>query len=56
MIPSEVSVDRLTNNLVVKRVEEIQLPQEVKGIVLTEEQLQTLKEGKNLICRRNALV
>ncbi|AJH14489.1 MULTISPECIES: DUF3945 domain-containing protein [Myroides] len=49
MIPSVVSVDRLTNNLVVTRVEKMQLPQEVKGIVLSEEQLQTLKEGKPLL-------
>ncbi|MGQ8870389.1 DUF3945 domain-containing protein [Myroides sp. TSA_177.3] len=48
-IPSVVSVDRLTNNLVVTRVEKMQLPQEVKGIVLSEEQLQTLKEGKPLL-------
>lgn len=49
IIPSVVSVDRLTNNLVVTRVEKMQLPQEVKGIVLSEEQLQTLKEGKPLL-------
>ncbi|WP_408582585.1 DUF3945 domain-containing protein [Myroides odoratimimus] len=49
MIPSVVSVDRLTNNLVVTRVEKMQLPQEVKGIVLSEEQLQTLKDGKPLL-------
>lgn len=49
MIPSVVSVDRLTNNLVVTRVEKMQLPQEVKGIVLSEQQLQTLKEGKPLL-------
>lgn len=49
MIPSVVSVDRLTNNLVVTRVEKMQLPKEVKGIVLSEEQLQTLKEGKPLL-------
>ncbi|WP_313138332.1 DUF3945 domain-containing protein [Myroides sp.] len=48
-IPSVVSVDRLTNNLVVTRVEKMQLPQEVKGIVLSEEQLQTLKDGKPLL-------
>ncbi|WP_060873522.1 DUF3945 domain-containing protein [Myroides odoratus] len=48
-IPSVVSVDRLTNNLAVTRVERMQLPQEVKGIVLSEEQLQTLKDGKPLL-------
>ncbi|SEJ13495.1 Protein of unknown function [Myroides marinus] len=48
-IPSVVSVDRLTNNLVVTRVEKMQLPKEVKGIILSEEQLQTLKEGKPLL-------
>lgn len=48
-IPSVVSVDRLTNNLVVTTVEKMQLPKEVKGIVLNEEQLQVLKEGKPLL-------
>ncbi|MGL4585137.1 MAG: DUF3945 domain-containing protein [Flavobacterium sp.] len=48
-IPSVVSVDRLTNNLIVTRVEKMQLPQEIKGIVLSEEQLQTLKDGKPLL-------
>ncbi|WP_121967273.1 DUF3945 domain-containing protein [Myroides sp. N17-2] len=48
-IPSVVSVDRLTNNLIVTRVEKMQLPQEIKGIVLSEDQLQTLKDGKPLL-------
>lgn len=48
-ISSVVSVDRLTNNLIVTRVEKMQIPTEVKGIILDKEQLLTLKQGKPLL-------
>ena len=47
-IPSIVSVDRLTNELVALRAEYIKIPDEIKGLKLNEEQKQTLLEGKAL--------
>lgn len=47
-IPSIISVDRLTNELIALRIEHIKIPDEIKGIKLSEEQKQTLKEGKPL--------
>lgn len=48
MIPSIISVDRLTNELVALRTEWMKIPDEIKGVKLTEEQKQTLAEGKPL--------
>ncbi|WP_026713730.1 DUF3945 domain-containing protein [Flavobacterium daejeonense] len=47
-IPSIVSVDRLTNELVALRTDFIKIPDEIKGIKLNEQQKQTLAEGKSL--------
>ncbi|MDO4228978.1 MAG: DUF3945 domain-containing protein [Capnocytophaga sp.] len=47
-IPSIISVDRLTNELIALRTEFIKIPDEIKGVKLSEEQKQTLKEGKPL--------
>ncbi|PIF45292.1 uncharacterized protein DUF3945 [Chryseobacterium sp. 52] len=47
-IPSIVSVDRLTNELIALRADKIKIPDEIKGVKLTEEQYQTLSEGKAL--------
>lgn len=47
-IPSIISVDRLTNELVALRTEWMKIPNEIKGITLSEEQKQTLQEGKPL--------
>ncbi|MNQ01717.1 hypothetical protein D3C85_143800 [compost metagenome] len=47
-IPSVVSVDRLTNELVALRTDFIKVPDEIKGIKLNQEQKQTLLEGKPL--------
>ena len=47
-IPSIVSVDRLTNELVALRTDFIKIPDEIKGVKLNEEQKQTLQEGKPL--------
>lgn len=47
-IPSIVSVDRLTNELVALRTDLIKIPSEIKGVKLNEEQKQTLMEGKPL--------
>ena len=48
MIPSIVSVDRLTNELVALRTDKIKIPDEIKGIKLDDIQKQTLIEGKPL--------
>ncbi|WP_062052850.1 DUF3945 domain-containing protein [Aquimarina longa] len=48
MIPSIISVDRLTNELVALKSEYIKIPNEIKGITLNEDQKQTLQEGKSL--------
>ncbi|WP_264564381.1 DUF3945 domain-containing protein [Flavobacterium sp. N3904] len=47
-IPSIVSVDRLTNELVALKADFIKIPDEIKGIKLNQEQKQTLLEGKPL--------
>jgi hypothetical protein len=47
-IPSIISVDRLTNELVALRTEKIKIPDHIKGIKLDEQQKQTLMEGKPL--------
>lgn len=47
-IPSLISVDRLTNELVALRADKIKIPDEIKGIKLNDEQKQTLMDGKPL--------
>lgn len=47
-MPSIISVDRLTNELVALRTDRIKIPDEIKGVVLNEQQKQTLMEGKPL--------
>lgn len=47
-IPSIISVDRLTNELIALKIEYIKIPDEIKGIKLNDEQKQTLMEGKPL--------
>ncbi|MFV5687817.1 DUF3945 domain-containing protein [Flavobacterium sp. ZT3R25] len=48
IIPSIVSVDKLTNELVALRTDFIKIPDEIKGIKLNQEQKQILLEGKPL--------
>lgn len=47
-IPSIVSVDRLTNELIALKTEFIKVPDEIKGVKLDDNQKQTLMEGKPL--------
>ena len=47
-MPSIISVDRLTNELVALRTEFMKIPDEIKGIKLEDAQKQTLMEGKPL--------
>ncbi|MCS3869418.1 hypothetical protein J3D55_002334 [Chryseobacterium ginsenosidimutans] len=48
IIPSVISRDRLTNELVAYRAEYMKIPDEIKGIKLDDHQKQTLLEGKPL--------
>lgn len=48
IIPSIVSVDRLTNELVALRSNLIKIPDEIKGVKLNEQQKQSLMDGKSL--------
>ena len=48
IIPSIVSVDRLTNELVALRSNLIKIPDEIKGVKLDEQQKQNLMDGKSL--------
>ncbi len=47
-MPSVISVDRLTNELIALKSEYMKIPNEIKGVKLNEEQKQTLKDGKPL--------
>lgn len=48
ILPSIISIDRLTNEVVALRTDFIKIPDEIKGVKLSEEQKQTLLEGKPL--------
>lgn len=47
-IPSIISIDRLTNELIALKAEYIKIPDEIKGVQLNEQQKETLREGKPL--------
>jgi hypothetical protein len=47
-IPSIISVDKLTNEVVALKTDFIKIPDEIKGIKLNQDQKQTLLEGKPL--------
>lgn len=47
-INAYVSVDKLTNELVVLNADKIKIPDELKGVKLSEQQKQELKEGKGV--------
>ncbi|MBW3523878.1 DUF3945 domain-containing protein [Chryseobacterium sp. NKUCC03_KSP] len=47
-IPSIISIDKLTNEVIALRTDWIKIPDEIKGVKLNEEQKQTLLEGKPL--------
>ena len=47
-IPSIISVDKLTNELIALKTEFMKIPDEIKGIQLNEEQKQILNDGKSL--------
>lgn len=45
-IPSVISIDHLTNEVIAFRQDRIKVPAEIKGVKLTEDQKQDLKDGK----------
>ena len=45
-IPVFVSIDKLTNELVSVRADKVRIPNEIKGVVLNEEQKMDLRSGK----------
>ncbi|WP_240141000.1 DUF3945 domain-containing protein [Sphingobacterium bovisgrunnientis] len=47
-MPSIISIDRLTNDVIALRTDFIKIPDEIKGVKLNEEQKRTLMEGKLL--------
>jgi hypothetical protein len=48
MIPSFISVDKVTNELVSMRASSVQIPDEIKGVKLNKEQKEALREGKGV--------
>lgn len=47
-IPSFVSIDKLTNEVVAMRAESAFIPREIKGVQLTEQEQNDLREGKKV--------
>jgi hypothetical protein len=48
LMPSIISIDRLTNDVIALRTDFIKIPDEIKGVKLDDTQKQTLMEGKPL--------
>ena len=48
LVPSFISIDRLTNETVSAPVKAIRIPDEVKGVLLTKEQKEALAAGKGV--------
>ena len=47
-IPSYISIDKLTNEVVAMRAENAYIPQEIKGVKLTDQEINDLLEGKKV--------
>ena len=47
-IPSIISKDKLTNEVVAMRAENAYIPQEIKGVKLTDQEINDLREGKKV--------
>ena len=47
-IPSFISIDKLTNEVVAMRAENAYIPQELKGVKLTDQEINDLREGKKV--------
>ena len=47
-IPSFISIDKLTNEVVAMRAENAYIPQEIKGVKLADQEINDLREGKKV--------
>ena len=47
-VPSFVSLDKMTNEVVAMRAENVYIPNEVKGVELTDQEKNDLREGKKI--------
>lgn len=47
-IPSFISIDKLTNEVVAMKAENVFIPQEIKGVKLSEREINDLREGKKV--------
>ena len=47
-IPSFISLDKMTNEVVVMRAENVYIPNEIKGVQLTDQEKSDLREGKKV--------
>ena len=47
-IPSFISIDKLTNEVVAMRAENAYIPQAIKGVKLTDQEINDLREGKKV--------
>lgn len=46
VVPTFISIDRLTNEIVAMKAENVFIPEEIKGVRLTEQEINDLREGK----------
>lgn len=51
-VPSFISLDKMTNEIVAMRAENVFIPDEVKGVQLTDAEKQELREGKAVFIER----
>ena len=47
-VPSFISIDKLTNEVVAMKAENVFIPKEISGIRLTEQEQNDLREGKKI--------
>lgn len=47
-IPSFISIDKMTNEVVAMRAENVYIPNEIKGVQLTDQEKNDLREGKKV--------
>ena len=47
-IPSFISLDKMTNEVVAMRAENVYIPNEIKGVQLTDQEMNDLREGKKV--------
>ena len=47
-VPSFISIDKLTNEVVAMKAENVFIPREIKGVELTQQEQNDLREGKKI--------